>query len=92
MKRIAIIPARGGSKRIKNKNIKDFNGKPMISYILNSCKESKLFEKIHVSTDSKIVKDIVEKDGLKIDFMRPAFLADEPQPICPASNKTTSSL
>ena len=55
----------------------------MISYILNSCKESKLFEKIHVSTDSKNIKDIVEKDGLKIDFMRPAFLADDFTPLMP---------
>lgn len=83
MKRIAIIPARGGSKRIKNKNIKNFNGKPMISHILNSCKESNLFEKIHVSTDSKTIKNIVEKDGLKIDFMRPKSLADDFTPLMP---------
>ena len=51
--RIAIIPARGGSKRIKNKNIKPFCGKPIINYTLDTIIKSKLFKKIHVSTDSK---------------------------------------
>src|SRR3546814_7817426 len=51
--RIAIIPARGGSKRIKDKNIVDFRGKPMISYALAAARASGLFDVIHVSTDSE---------------------------------------
>ena len=55
--KIAVIPARGGSKRIPRKNIKDFCGKPMIYWAIKSAKDSKLFDKIEVSTDSqKILK------------------------------------
>ena len=52
LNRLAIIPARGGSKRIKNKNLIDFNGKPIIKYTIDNANRSKLFDKIHVSTDS----------------------------------------
>ena len=52
-KRLLIIPAKGYSKRIKEKNIKKFFGKPVISYILNNAKKSNLFNIIHVSTESK---------------------------------------
>ena len=75
--KIAIIPARGGSKRIKNKNIIDFCGKPMIAYALEMAKRSNLFDKIHVSTESDEIKSVVNKLGYKIDFMRPAKLADD---------------
>ena len=53
MKRLVIIPARGGSKRIKNKNIRKFLGKPIIIYPLQVLKKSKFFDKIHISTESK---------------------------------------
>ena len=53
IKRLAIIPARGGSKRIKNKNLKNFFGKPLIYYSILAAKKSKIFSEIHVSTDSK---------------------------------------
>ena len=49
MKNIAIIPARGGSKRVKNKNIIDFHGKPIIFYVLKTLQEAKIFDKIHVA-------------------------------------------
>lgn len=75
--RIAIIPARGGSKRIKNKNIIDFLGKPLISYALDAARESGLFDKIHVSTDSQEIRMVVEQLGYKIDFMRSEELADD---------------
>jgi len=52
IKRIMIIPARGNSKRIKNKNIKIFNGKPIIYYAIESAVKSNLFDKIHITTDS----------------------------------------
>jgi N-acylneuraminate cytidylyltransferase len=75
--RIAIIPARGGSKRIKNKNIADFLGKPLISYALEAVKESCLFDVIHVSTDSEEIRTVVEELGYKVDFMRSKELADD---------------
>jgi pseudaminic acid cytidylyltransferase len=75
--RIAIIPARGGSKRIPKKNIISFCGKPMIYYALNAAKESNLFDCIHVSTDSQEICDCVESLGFSIDFMRDKSLADD---------------
>ena len=60
-KRIAIVPARSGSKRIKDKNIKSFFNKPLISHVLKEIKKSNLFSKIHVSTDSIKISNIVKK-------------------------------
>jgi pseudaminic acid cytidylyltransferase len=77
MKRLAIIPARGGSKRIPNKNIRNFCGQPMISYILKEAEKSNLFDKIHVSTDSKMIASVVKNLGYVIDFMRPGNLSDD---------------
>lgn len=81
--RIAIIPARGGSKRIPNKNIADFCGKPMISYILDVAKKSELFDVIHVSTDSERIAETVTNLGFSVDFMRPVNLADDNTTIMP---------
>ena len=78
--RLIIIPARGGSKRIKNKNIKKFRGKPIIFYSINSAKKSKLFDFIHVSTESLRIKKIL-KNILKINFMRPKNLSLSKTPI-----------
>ena len=75
--RIAIIPARGGSKRIPKKNIMPFCGKPMIWYSIRAAKESGLFQKIHVSTDSEEIRETVESIGLPVDFMRDPALADD---------------
>ena len=83
MRRIAIIPARGGSKRIPQKNIKIFCGKPMISYPIQALKESNLFNKIHVSTDEERVIDVVNQLGLEVDFFRPINLSDDYTPIMP---------
>ena len=66
MKPICIIPARKGSKRIKNKNIKLFAGKPLISYIIQIAKKSKLFSRIIVSTDSKKIANIAKKNGAEV--------------------------
>jgi len=82
-RRIAILPARGGSKRIPNKNIRDFCGKPMIAYALDAARKSGLFECIHVSTDSRNIAEKVVELGFDIDFMRPADLADDHTPIVP---------
>ena len=81
-KRLAIIPARDGSKRIKNKNIKLFLGKPIISYTIKNAINSRLFTKIHVSTNSKKIKKIVEKNHkIKIDFLRPNKLSKDTVPL-----------
>jgi pseudaminic acid cytidylyltransferase len=74
---IAIIPARGGSKRIPRKNIKDFCGKPMIAYAITAAKKSGLFEHIFVSTDDKEIAQIAEAWGAQTPFVRPAELADD---------------
>jgi len=74
---IAIIPARWGSKRIPQKNIKDFNGKPVIYYPINTAIESNCFQKVLVSTDSENIARISEEAGATIKFMRPANLADD---------------
>ena len=83
MKRIAIIPARGGSKRIPKKNIKYFCGRPIIAYVLDAVKDSNLFDVIHVSTDSKDIATVVENLGFSVDFMRVQKLSDDHTPIMP---------
>jgi pseudaminic acid cytidylyltransferase len=74
---LAIIPARSGSKRIPNKNIKDFNGKPIISYPINAAKKSKLFKEIIVSTDSSKIKKIVNKFNAKVYYLRSKKLSND---------------
>ena len=75
--KIAIIPARSGSKRIKNKNIKNFYNKPIIYYAIKAAKDSKLFNKIIVSTDSKKVGSIAQKFGAEFSFIRPKYLSGD---------------
>ena len=74
---IAIIPARGGSKRIPKKNIKDFFGKPLIAYSIEVAQKSKLFKKVIVSTDDKEIASIAKKYGADVPFVRPAELSDD---------------
>jgi len=83
MKRNVIVPARSGSKRIKNKNIRDFCGKSMISFVLDTIRNCGLFDVIHVSTDSSHICEKVEELGFPVDFLRPAELADDYTPIMP---------
>jgi len=75
--RIAIIPARGGSKRIPGKNIRDFLGKPMLHWAIEAARNSDLFEHIVVSTDSTEIAEEAVKAGADVPFMRPAALADD---------------
>jgi pseudaminic acid cytidylyltransferase len=82
-KRLAVIPARGGSKRISNKNIRNFCGRPMITYIIEAALISGLFDEIHVSTDSQQIAELVTDLGLKVAFLRPPQLADDYTPIMP---------
>ncbi len=77
MNKVAIIPARGGSKRIPKKNIKIFAGKPMIAYSIQAAKETGLFDRIIVSTDSEEIARTAEAFGAEVPFMRPSELADD---------------
>lgn len=75
--KIAVIPARGGSKRIPRKNIRNFSGKPMIAYAINAAKESGLFERIVVSTEDEEIRRVALASGAEIPFSRPKELADD---------------
>lgn len=77
MKNIAIIPARGGSKRIPKKNIKLFHGKPLIAYSIEVALKSKLFDKVIVSTDDEEIAKIAIKYGATVPFLRPKELSDD---------------
>ena len=70
MSKIAIITARGGSKRIPKKNIRDFCGKPIIAYSIEAAIKSGLFDEVMVSTDSEEIKEIAIKYGASVPFMR----------------------
>jgi len=74
---VAIIPARGGSKRIPDKNIKPFCGKPIIVYSIEAAKNAGIFDRIIVSTDSEQIASIAREFGAETPFMRPAELADD---------------
>ena len=70
MKRIAIIPARIGSKRIPKKNIRNFLGKPIISYSIQAALDSQLFDEVMVSTDDMQIAEIALNHGAKVPFLR----------------------
>lgn len=74
---LCIIPARGGSKRIPRKNIKDFLGKPIIAYSIEAALQSGLFSEVMVSTDYEEIAEIAVKYGAKVPFMRSKKTADD---------------
>jgi len=74
---VAIIPARGGSKRIPRKNIKLFHGKPMIAYSIEAAKQSGCFDRIIVSTDDQEIAEIALRYGAEVPFVRPVDIADD---------------
>jgi len=74
---IAIIPARGGSKRIPRKNIKEFCGKPMIAWSIEAATESGLFDHVIVSTDDIDIAEVAKKWGAEVPFIRPSELSDD---------------
>jgi N-acylneuraminate cytidylyltransferase len=74
---IAIIPARGGSKRIPKKNIKDFFGLPLIAYSIKAALESNLFDKVIVTTDDEKIAKIAKQYGAEVPFLRPKELSDD---------------
>jgi len=75
--KIAVIPARGGSKRIPRKNIREFAGKPIMAYSIESALKSGLFDHVIVSTDDLEIADVARAFGAEVPFMRPAALADD---------------
>ncbi len=75
--RLAVIPARGGSKRIPRKNIKLFGGRPMIAYAIDAARDSGLFDHIVVSTDDAEIAAVAREHGAEIPFMREAELSDD---------------
>ncbi|MDX2143332.1 MAG: pseudaminic acid cytidylyltransferase [Rhodospirillaceae bacterium] len=80
---VAIIPARGGSKRIPHKNIKLFGGQPIISYSIRAAQDSGVFERIIVSTDSDEIADVAVACGAEVPFRRPAELANDQAATAP---------
>lgn len=75
--RLAIIPARGGSKRIPRKNINQFGGRPMIAWSIAAAKKSGCFDRIIVSTDDQEIANVAEEYGAEAPFMRPRELSDD---------------
>jgi len=75
--KIALIPARGGSKRIPRKNIRLFRGRPMIAWTIDAAREAGCFDRILVSTDDEEIADVARQHGAEVPFMRPAHLADD---------------
>jgi pseudaminic acid cytidylyltransferase len=82
-RRLIVIPARGGSKRIKKKNIKSFCGQPIINLSIDTAIKSNLFEKIHISSEDKEILDFVSKINLKPEFKRPNNQAGDDYPLIP---------
>ncbi|MFI8622102.1 pseudaminic acid cytidylyltransferase [Marinomonas sp. NPDC078689] len=74
---VAIIPARGGSKRIPRKNIKTFHGKPMIAYSIEAALASCCFDKVIVSTDDLEIAEVSKSYGAEVPFIRPADISDD---------------
>src|SRR5690554_4857934 len=74
---LVVIPARGGSKGIPRKNIKELNGKPLINYTIEVARKLFKDEEICISTDDLKIKEVVESTGLKVPFIRPFELATD---------------
>ncbi len=92
MRKVALIPARGGSKRIPDKNIKPFCGKPIIAYPIITALESALFDEVIVSTDSTQIAQVAREYGAKVPFMRPKELSDDFTPTAPVAKHAVESL
>jgi CMP-N,N'-diacetyllegionaminic acid synthase len=80
---LAIVPARGGSKAIPSKNIKPLGGKPLIQWAAEAARESGLFDKIVLSTDSPEIAKVGRSVGLEVPFLRPADIATDASPMLP---------
>jgi pseudaminic acid cytidylyltransferase len=90
--RVAIIPARGGSKRIPRKNVRPFHGKPMIGYAIDAARSSGVFDDIVVSTDDEEIAEVARRLGARTPFVRPAALADDHTPTVPVIAQAIGAL
>ena len=85
IKILAIIPARGGSKSVPKKNIRNLNGKPLIAYTIEAAKRiEEKFHKIIVSTDDEEIAEVAKHYGAEVPFIRPRNLAEDKTPGMPA--------
>lgn len=81
--RLAVIPARGGSKRIPRKNVRAFGGRPMLAWSIAAAQDSGCFDRIVVSTDDPEIAEVARRCGAEVPFLRPAHLADDHTPTVP---------
>ena len=88
MKILGLIPARGGSKGIPQKNIYPLLGKPMIGYVIEKALKSKYINRLVVSTDDKKITKIAKKFGAEVPFLRPESLARDTSPTLPVVKHT----
>lgn len=88
IKAVAVIPARGGSKRILKKNILDFMGKPMIAWSIRAAKEAKIFDRIIVSTDDEEIASVARNHGIDVPFLRVVAVDD----VSPVTEATINAL
>ncbi|MHB1222529.1 MAG: acylneuraminate cytidylyltransferase family protein [Gemmatimonadaceae bacterium] len=79
--RLAVIPARGGSRRVPGKNVRPLLGRPALAYTVDAALHSGLFDRVVVSTDSESVADIARQCGAEVPFLRDAGLADDHTPV-----------
>ena len=77
MRNLCVIPARGGSKRIPRKNIREFAGKPIIAWSIDAAQQSGCFERIIISTDDSEIAEVGQKFGAEVPFLRPKELSDD---------------
>ncbi len=89
---VAIIPARGGSKRLPGKNIRSFWGKPIIQYSIDAAIKSGLFNRVIVSTDSKQIADVAIQCGAEVPFLRPSDISDDFTPLADVVHHTLAWL
>lgn len=81
--KIAVIPARGGSKRIPRKNVREFCGRPMLAWSIAAARESGCFDRIIVSTDDAEIAEVARDSGAETPFVRPPSLSDDHTPTVP---------
>ena len=77
MKIVAMIPARLGSKRIKHKNLRLLDGKPLVSHVLEKCKDANIFSEIYINSESELFKGIANDFGVKLYLRDPIFATDD---------------
>lgn len=89
---ICIIPARGGSKRIPRKNIREFHGRPIIGWSITAALESAIFDRVIVSTDDREIASVAQKEGAEVPFIRPTTLSTDQTATRPVIQHAISML